>query len=919
MGSIVGCLGLISMKTLLAFALLLVAVTLNAAIPTYKDFIGTNGITVRSNPPNGFIFIDGVGVGGATGAVTQAQLTTSSNRVWDAKIDKLNGVGTNAQFHGTFFATNGAITLGQAGFPITIGGGGNGNIGTNWYQFYYQASQYAIGGPGTGWYANNGSDVTINDTGTLNLAAAATLHMVGGATPNVPAVGYFSFDTDAWAASRGTIVFNDGTSSNFVVATIASDTPADGDVVTWNTGGIIDWKPPSSSTGLTNASATTFAITNRIVYSRNLLPSEVAWDDFEQPRYAASTNLGLSPSGHYWTMKNDSGYYSAGLYLGGGRFEKTNTADGGAIIGALSNLVANAEYTKIGGVLSFRPVTPAGSGQAAVAIICADEFPGFTNDATWLHIVISYDAITFGTNLVTTLYTTPFSPILNAQGERIPFELNFRSNTCIGYVGPYPIQFTHPSLGIMARKNYTLFEVVDVGADATRGAFESVNVGYANEFMQLFGANRINLNTNGLIDSLSVTGKVYDATSWDGDTTVPTRDDVRDKIETLAAASDVTGLISRAISNRDSRVFSLNTPFTNLFAMYGNAGWSYVNNRLAPDPDTFNTNYVMPLYEGGQDEWYIIMTNHVHFRSYSNGIQDPNYRGFAGVNITNYTASDKTLTFTNIMVPLGIYQSVVPAGKVARVQFVYDAGGIFYSVQVQDETTPILKTVSVNGTMTINRDLIIPWEISVAASTVIQATNGPNQILNLGSDTNLTFAPLAGSDASNSIPIKVIFTQDSTGGRVATLNGTTLELDSLPNATSEVDIWIEKGVTNFTTIVRSGRFYAEELAGAGTSNTNFTALADGLRRKYLNGAKTNVNFAAIMRGQTKAHDSIVFCVTNLTATVCTMTLSSVTNKWIPLGGSLVAPFSITNGLWMATETRGTNVFYGAQYMVNPAP
>lgn len=218
----------------------------------------------------------------------------------------------------------------------------------------------------------------------------------------------------------------------------------------------------------------------------------------------------------------------------------------------------------------------------------------------------------------------------------------------------------------------------------------------------------------------------------------------------------------------------------------------------------------------------------------------------------------------------------------------------------------------------LNGDIVIPSEFAVAASD-IKGSNGPNQMVSLVVNTNYGFVPLSGSDASNSIAIKVVFTQDSTGGRTVTFNGELLDINSLPNSQTEAYFQASNGGSNATVVVPSGRYHLSELAGAGTSNTNFTAMADGKRRQYMNAGRTNINFAAIMRWQAAAHDNIVFVVTNLSADVCTMTLSAVTNKWIPIGGSLSAPFSVTNALWLSTEIRGSNVFYGAQYMANPAP
>jgi hypothetical protein len=75
--------------------------------------------------------------------------------------------------------------------------------------------------------------------------------LANAASPTTAAVARVAFDTDAWAASRGAIQVHDGTANTYVVAPLASDTPSNGQVPTWNTGGTITWETPSGGTGLT--------------------------------------------------------------------------------------------------------------------------------------------------------------------------------------------------------------------------------------------------------------------------------------------------------------------------------------------------------------------------------------------------------------------------------------------------------------------------------------------------------------------------------------------------------------------------------------------------------------------------------------------------------------------------------------------
>ena len=62
----------------------------------------------------------------------------------------------------------------------------------------------------------------------------------------VDGVGAILQRSNAWATGRGTIVFNDQTAEVGVVAALASDTPSNGQVPTWNTGGTITWETPSA-------------------------------------------------------------------------------------------------------------------------------------------------------------------------------------------------------------------------------------------------------------------------------------------------------------------------------------------------------------------------------------------------------------------------------------------------------------------------------------------------------------------------------------------------------------------------------------------------------------------------------------------------------------------------------------------------
>lgn len=73
--------------------------------------------------------------------------------------------------------------------------------------------------------------------------------ITGNATPSTGAAGAISFDTNAWAASRGSLQVYDGTANIILLGALASDAPSDGQVPRWNTGGTITWEDAASGSG----------------------------------------------------------------------------------------------------------------------------------------------------------------------------------------------------------------------------------------------------------------------------------------------------------------------------------------------------------------------------------------------------------------------------------------------------------------------------------------------------------------------------------------------------------------------------------------------------------------------------------------------------------------------------------------------
>lgn len=122
----------------------------------------------------------------------------------------------------------------------------------------------------------NGDGVSGNPTlsipATIDLSGKTSFEVPNGASVTTDALGEIGADNDAWAASRGALQTYDGTAATWLVGVLTTDTPSNGQVPTWNTGGTITWETPASSlgTGLTALEA----------YNTNGLLAQTAEDTF---------------------------------------------------------------------------------------------------------------------------------------------------------------------------------------------------------------------------------------------------------------------------------------------------------------------------------------------------------------------------------------------------------------------------------------------------------------------------------------------------------------------------------------------------------------------------------------------------------------------------------------------------------------
>lgn len=89
----------------------------------------------------------------------------------------------------------------------------------------------------------------------VGLAPAASPVFTGIVTlpsdsaPTTDADGECAFDADAWASGRDALECFDGTASTYLIGALVSDTPSNGQVPKWNTGGTITWEDDDSGAG----------------------------------------------------------------------------------------------------------------------------------------------------------------------------------------------------------------------------------------------------------------------------------------------------------------------------------------------------------------------------------------------------------------------------------------------------------------------------------------------------------------------------------------------------------------------------------------------------------------------------------------------------------------------------------------------
>lgn len=148
--------------------------------------------------------------------------------------------------------------------PVTISGSGERVAGTNSY------IDFDDGGAGTvtiGGLAGTNNEfvkfdfetiaeqviVTFSTNAKFSTLNSILYNLSSQSAPTTDEAGEYGFDNNAWASGRGTIQLYDGTANTYLVGALASDTPTNGQRLSWNTGGTVTWEDDADSSGITAA------------------------------------------------------------------------------------------------------------------------------------------------------------------------------------------------------------------------------------------------------------------------------------------------------------------------------------------------------------------------------------------------------------------------------------------------------------------------------------------------------------------------------------------------------------------------------------------------------------------------------------------------------------------------------------------
>lgn len=286
-----------------------------------------------------------------------------------------------------------------------------------------------------------------------NLNLSIGLNLPNSSGPSTAAIGDVAVDDNAWAAGRGALQLFDGTANTYLVGALAADTPSNGQVPKWNTGGTITWEDDSGGSAsaagdsgrVQFAEGTSFAGTNDLVFNRTnrLLTIGTGYFNGATARVGASsagtdgaTDFTLRANGiDQFRLSTDGDFvpplangvtqsvgtatsplrtvtaYSfqalpvAGRSLGSGRILVSGYTNNVYISAStnvmlvFSNLVSGVPYNVTVSNGANVVITVSNAASLKVANMPAGQFPGFnTNGFTYLTVML--DSVSGATNLV---------------------------------------------------------------------------------------------------------------------------------------------------------------------------------------------------------------------------------------------------------------------------------------------------------------------------------------------------------------------------------------------------------------------------------------------------------------------------------------------------------------------------------------
>lgn len=119
-----------------------------------------------------------------------------------------------------------------------------------------------------GNFGGTSSAPTFSTSGVLDFGGWTSFELPNSATPTVDTFGEIAADNNIWASGRGSLLHYDGTAATALIGVLVSDTPSNGQVPVWNTGGTITWEDQSGIGGSGDVTAASnFVTDNRLIRS----------------------------------------------------------------------------------------------------------------------------------------------------------------------------------------------------------------------------------------------------------------------------------------------------------------------------------------------------------------------------------------------------------------------------------------------------------------------------------------------------------------------------------------------------------------------------------------------------------------------------------------------------------------------------